>query len=406
MADFINNNAIESKSPRKRVLFVITQSEFGGAQRFLSQLLNNLESERFECGIAAGLEGNKEIKNLPPPHIEYITVKHLRRNPNLFDDIASVFELKKIIKEFRPDTVFLNSSKAGFIGSLAAHLLKIKTINYKLETVYRIGGWSFNDPRVWWKNLAYRWLEKISAPWKDYIIVNNKHDYEQTIRYRIKPRRKVVLVHNGIDPYKLDFLEKDEAKIRLYELLPSSQKHASFLHDGLIIGTIANFYPTKGLNIFIEAIKILTTNYQLPTTNYIIIGDGPERQNLESRIKNLELENKIFLSGRIANAYKYLKAFDIFVLPSVKEGFSWAVLEAMSAKLPIVATTVGANPELIEDGKNGLIVPPANPQALADAIAKLISDESLHRELGIQAHQTILHKFDLNKMVSQIESLL
>src|SRR3989344_7181169 len=134
MADSINNHAAD-KNLKKKVLFVITQSEFGGAQKFLSQLLNNLEPEKFECAIVTGPEGNKEIKKTLSPNVRFITSKHLRRNPNILNDIASLFELKKIIKEFRPDTLFLNSSKAGFIGSLTARLLR--TTHYSLLTIYR-----------------------------------------------------------------------------------------------------------------------------------------------------------------------------------------------------------------------------------------------------------------------------
>ena len=406
MTDSINNLET-NKSPRKRVLFIITQSELGGAQKFLAQLISHLDASRFEAVVATGQDGGKEIKDILPQNTNFVTLKNLHRNPNLFNDIASVFELKKIIKEFRPDTVFLNSSKAGFIGSLAVKLLPKDWPRPKV--IYRIGGWTFNDPWPWWKQLVYRLLEKISAPWKDYIIVNNKHDYEQAKKYSIKPRKEVVLIYNGIGPYKLDFLEKDEAKIRLYELLPPSQKHAGFLHADLLIGTIANFYKTKGLEYLIEAFKILTCNLKPVPCTLVVIGDGLERQNLESKIKSQGLGNKIILAGRVPDAYKYLRAFDIFVLPSVKEGFPWALLEAMSAKLPVIATTVGANPEIIENdspNKNGFLVPPRDPQALADAITRLAEDESLRRELGIQAHQTVLHKFDLHKMIEAVEELL
>lgn len=422
MENKINQLETNEKGPRKRLLFIITQSEFGGAQRFLAQLIAHLELEHFEIAIVSGPDGNEEIKGILPEGVRYISAKHLRRNPNIFNDIASVFELKKIIAKFQPDALFLNSSKAGFIGSLAARLLQTKnyhdfvsqnrgssigkTDRDKLKTIYRIGGWAFNDPRFWWKRLGIRWLEKLSAPWKDYIVVNNKHDYDQAIKFNIKPKKEVVLIYNGIDPYKLDFLDKDEAKIRLYETLPSSQKHANFLHEGLTIGTIANFYPTKGLQYLIEALKILTCTLKPVPCTLVLIGDGPEHKNLQLLITNYKLQNTIFLAGRIPDAYKYLKALDVFVLPSVKEGFPWALLEAMSAKLPVIATTVGANPEIIENEKNGLLVKPADPQALVEALVRLADNEPLRRELGIQAHQTVLHKFDLRKMVSQIKTLL
>lgn len=430
MADEINLTESDKTSPKKRVLFVITQSELGGAQRFLAQLIGHLEPSRFDAAIVCGSDGNAEIKALLPEAIRYITARHLHRNPNVFSDIASVFELKKIIRDFSPDTIFLNSTKAGFIGSLVARL---QSSNRNLRTIYRIGGWAFNDPRPWWQKLAIRWLEKISAGWKDIIIVNNKHDYDQAIKFSIKPKKEVTLIHNGIDPYKLDFLEKDEAKIRLYEKLPANQKQVNFLSSNLLIGTIANFYPTKGLEYLLEAIKILETynpekasgprgftGLKPITYNLVLIGDGIGRGSLESQIKNAGLQNLVFLTGRIADAYKYLKAFDIFVLPSVKEGFPWAMLEAMSAKLPIIATSVGANPEIIENdspsttllngkvvlGKNGIIVPPADPKSLAEAIAKLIENEALRRELGIQAHQTVIREFTLRKMLEQVKNLL
>lgn len=396
--NYLENN------PKRRVLFIITRSEFGGAQRFLSQLITHLEPGRFELAIACGQDGNEEIKAMFSENLSYISARHLRRNPNIFNDIFSIFELKKVIKKFRPDVLFLNSSKAGFNGSLAVKILPADFPRPKV--VYRIGGWTFNDPWPYWKRLTYRWLEKISASWKDYIIVNNKHDYNQAIKLGIKPRKELVLIHNGIDPYKLDFLEKNEAKIKLYEKLPSSLKYANFLHESLTIGTIANFYPTKGLQYLIKAFSLLNAKRSTLNASLVIIGDGPERKNLELQIKDMGLQNKIFLAGRILNAYKYLKAFDIFVLPSVKEGFPWALLEAMSAKLPVVTTTIGANLEIIENNKNGLLVPPADPQTLAEAITKLITNGSLQRELAIQAHQTVLHKFALHKMIKQTKALL
>ena len=412
----INRGFKSKSSPKKRVLFVITQSEFGGAQRFLLQLISNLDTNKYEVVVAAGIDGNQEIKGLFPLNMTYVVAKRLRRNPNVFNGIALVLELKKIIKESRPDVLFLNSTVAGLGGTLAAKLLPS---NFKRpKVVYRIGGWAFNDPRPWWQKLAIRWMEKISARWKNYIIVNNKHDYDQAVRYGIKPREKLALIYNGIDPYKLDFLESGEAKIRLHEFI--AKKRGSFLREGLTVGTIANFYPTKGLKYLIEAFSLLNAKRSPLNATLVIIGDGPERENLKSQISNLKLENKVFLAGRIPDAYKYLKVFDIFVLPSVKEGFPWALLEAMSARLPVIATAVGANPHIIENGspsttlpggkvvlgKNGLLVPPANSQALATAINQLINNEHLRRELGIQAHQTVLHKFTLRKMIEQVEAIL
>ncbi len=173
-----------------------------------------------------------------------------------------------------------------------------------------------------------------------------------------------------------------------------------------MVGTVANFYKTKGLEYLIEAIKILGAEHKIQDVAFVIIGDGTEREKLETQIKGSGIKNKIFLTGRLPNARKYLAAFDIFVLPSIKEGFPWALLEAMTAKLPVIVTNVGAAPEIIEDGKNRFVVEPRKPELFAQKIKELIGDEHLRHELGIQAHQTVVLKFDLNKMVEKVEVLL
>ncbi len=421
-------------TPKKRLLFVVTQSELGGAQRFLYLLATRLDRTKYEVAVAAGsgfritnhesrIISYELLERLDQDGFKTKRLKHLRREINLVSDLKSLFEMRRLIREFNPDCLFLMSSKAGFIGAFVSKFL---IGDSKFKILYRVGGWSFNDPRPWWKRTAYRWLEKLSAPWKDYIIVNNKHDYDQAIKFSIKPKKEVVLIYNGIDPYKLDFLGKDEAKVRLYEMLPLSQKHASFLHKELTIGTIANFYPTKGLEYLIDSFSILNAKrhsdsatgrkksrahrcgtFDEATLNAVllIIGDGPERENLELQIKDAGLQSMVFLTGQIPDAHKYLPAFDIFVLPSVKEGFPWALLEAMAAKLPVIATAVGAAPEIIEDGKNGFLVKPGDPQQLAAKIGEILANDHLRQELGIQAHQTALFKYNLTKMIEQFESI-
>ena len=375
---------------KKRVLFVITQSEPGGAQRFVINLLTHLDKDRYEAMVAIGNTGNGDLfRALHAEGIPTHRLLHLVRDISIKEDLKAVAELRKLIKEYRPTTVFLNSSKAGFIGALAARC-PTKLKNTKI--VYRIGGWSFNDPGTRWQKWSWVVLEWISAKWKDVIIVNNQHDFDQAIKLRIKPRKKLALVYNGIETYKLDLMSRDEARTKLE--IPA---------DKYVVGTIANLYPAKGLEYFIRTAYHFQNQDDLV---FFVIGDGKERPALEALIKDLGLERKVFLVGQLTDAFKYLSAFDIFILSSVKEGFPWALIEAMAAKLPIVATRVGAVPEIIEDGKNGLIVEPGDPEAMAGKIKEIMDSSHLQKEFGIQAHQTVLFKFELDKMVQQIEDLL
>ena len=301
---------------RKKILFLVTQSEFGGAQRFIYTLTNNLNKNNYEIIIGAGKEGDDEnglLNLLEKQGIKTERLKHLKRSINPFFDLLALFEIKKLLKKERPNTLFLCSSKAGFLGSLAWQLnSKFKIQNSKL--IYRIGGWTFNDPWSKWKKKLYIWLEKFSARWKDYIINNAESDYQQAIKLGIKARKENLVIYNGIGD--LDFLSKEEARIQISEILKLNQNSKLEIQN-FVVGTIANDYPAKGLKYLREAEK------KMPDVKVVI------------------------LSG-IPNAYKYLKAFDVFVLPSVKEGFPWVILEALKAEIPIVATCVGAVPEILD----------------------------------------------------------
>ena len=366
-------------SVAKKILFIITQSEFGGAQRLLSTFATKLDLSKYEILVATGSTGDRNFtEHLSNNRIQNTVLPSLVRDISLLNDIRAVGEIRKLIGEFQPEVLFLLSTKAGFLGSYAAR-------NSKIKIIYRIGGWAFNDPQLFFRRWILILAERISARWKDVIILNNRHDFEQARRLNIRPRKSLEMIHNGLDIYKMDFFGKDEARKKLN--LPMEPRT-------LIVGTIANFYPSKGLEYFVEAAKTFVND---PRILFVIVGGGKHKPS--------ESPN-VILAGRIPEASRALPAFDIFVSSSVKEGFQWSVLEAMSAKLPVIATKVGAVPELIENGKNGFIVEPKKPERIVDCLHQLIADEHLRQEFGIQAHQTVLHGFDIELMMRGVENLL
>jgi len=343
---------------KKKILFLVTQSEFGGAQRFIYTLVTNLKG----CNITvtSGLEGrdkNDVLASLVKQKVNVKCLHYTRRSINPFFDFLGFFEILKLIRKEKPDILFLCSSKIGFLCSLAGRLLNVKKI------IYRIGGWTFNDPWPKWKKNLYFFLERISCKWKDYIINNAVSGKKQAIKLGIKAKVDNLVIHNGIGDLK--FLSKEKAR----EFL--KLKNSDF-----IVGSIANFYPAKGLKYLIKAAKLLK-EYK-----FVIIGDGKQRKELE-KIK----PNNVILFGSVKNAYKYLKAFDVFVLSSVKEGFPWVILEAIKAEIPIVATKVGAVPEILND-----CVKPGNFKELAKAIKN-------------PKKQEFNNKFSLQVMLKKYEDL-
>lgn len=397
---------------RKRVLFVITQSEFGGAQRFLFELLSHLDQDKYEPWLAIGQSSDHGFTSALHGRLNIFNLRHLRREIAPWHDLLAVRELRKLIKKINPDILFLNSSKAGFIGALAKTFPSPLSA---LRVIYRIGGWTFNDPWPPWKKWLWMMLEKFSAPLKDVIIVNNQHDREQAKILGIRPKESLALIHNGLDVYKTEFLPREEARLKLFETIAKKHGKIFTAPEGrgspneigrqvkYIIGTIANFYPPKGLSYLITAAERFRDNDEVA---FVIIGDGEERPLLEKLIAEKRLTKKVFLMGRIAKARELLPAFDAFVLPSVKEGFPWVVLEAMAAKVPVIATNVGAVPEIITDGENGLLVKPRHTEALASKIEMVLGDDHLRQELGIKGHQTVLFKFGLDKMLKQVEATM
>ena len=337
----------------KKILFIVTQSEMGGAQRYIYEVARLLDKNRHEVLVAAGEGDGGLFQKLRDINIETVSLKQLRRTPWPWQITSSLWEIRNLLRKERPDVLFLCSTTAGLLGSLASLNVRGRT-----SIIYRIGGWAFRDPRAFWKNWLILAAERLTAPFKDLIIVNSEIDRKLALKYKIVPERKLVKIYNGIDINSLNFLSRDEAQSKLGLNQSGKEK---------IIGTVANFYKTKGLEYLIEAAAQMME--VTPSSVFVIIGDGRERPKLEELIKKYGLEKRVVLTGRIPDAYQYLKAFDVFVLPSLKEGFPWIILEALAAQIPIVATNVGALPEILNEE---FLAAPGNAEALAKKIGGML----------------------------------
>jgi len=389
----------------KKILYFITQFEYGGAQRYVFDLANNLKGD-YEVAVALGERGNngKLAKILTENNIKYFIIPHLKRNISPINDILAFLEILKLIRNYRPDIIHLNSSKISILGSIAAFIIKLRAANCELRVFYTVHGWVFNEPLPVWLKYFYLWAEKFTARFKDKIICVSEFDRQTALRHKIAPENKLVTIHNGISP--ISFYSEEEAKQKIP--LPP------FIKGGLLIGSIGNLYKTKGFKYFIQAADILIhpvksgkagaeqfngVNQDHLVAAFVIIGEGPERKNLENLINQYNLKNNFILTGRIDDAAALLPAFDTYVCSSVKEGLPYSILEAMQAGLPIVTTAVGGIPEMIEDKKTGLLAKPADAQGLTEKIKTLLNNKALAQEFGQRAKEKAITEFSLEKMI-------
>ncbi len=377
-----------------KILFIVTQSEFGGSQRFLFNLNSHIRRE-YETLVCAGVDGGGDfLKALQLAGIPCVELKHLRRVIHPIDDLLCFFEIIRTIRHFSPDIIFLNSFKAGVLGTLAASACR--WFGKRFTLIYRID-WTFNDPRPAFERKTYIVVERFLSKFRDIIIQNDSFDLYTAKSNGIKPKLGFKIVHNGIDVDSLQFLDRDAARIFFRDRL-----HVDFNSFELVIGNTANYYKTKGLTYLLEAVANIAKTVNVAC---VIVGDGIERKVLEKMIRQNGLEMHVFLAGQIPNAYRYLKAYDIFAFSSVKEGFPWAILEAMAAELPIVATTVGAIPDILENGVSGWLIKPAHPEQISERILWFHTHRDSMSQFGSKAKQRVREQFILDALLTKYRQL-
>jgi glycosyltransferase involved in cell wall biosynthesis len=375
---------------KKKILYIVTLAERGGAQKYVIDLAENLK-DRYDILVAAhGKDSDWLFKRLKEKGINQKKLYNLKRQISPINDIAAIFEIKKLIQKFKPDIIHLNSSKAGVIGSIAARKNKAKVI-------YTAHGFVFNEPLNIVKKNIYLWAERLTGKYKDDIITISDFDKKTGIKHIIAPTKKFTTIYTGIKPDSTNILTRDKARSNLG--VPEKYN---------LVGTISNYYSTKALHRLIKAASLVIK--KCSDCKFILIGEGPEKDKLETLIKKLNLTNNFFL-GPVENALIYLKALDVFVLPSVKEGMPYTILEAMLAEVPIIATEVGGIPEMIEDGQQGFTVETHKRdeeeiiKELAEKIEYYLGNPNIIEVFTNKAHRKLLNNFTLEKMIQETEKV-
>jgi glycosyltransferase involved in cell wall biosynthesis len=374
---------------KKKILHCITKANWGGAQRYVYDLATSLPNDSYESIVLFGLDGVLNQK-LQAVNIKTIILEDFLKNVNIFKDFSALIKLIKIFKKERPDIIHLNSSKMGFLGALAGRLTGINKI------IFTGHGWAFNEDRSkWQKRIIY--LLHLTTIALAHVTITVSEQTKRQVAGTNYFCKKITVIKNGIG--MINFYDKQTAREKILEKLPADLD----LKNRLWLGTISELHKNKGLKYVIEAMHELEalTDEKSDLPILIIIGEGEKREKLQERINRYNLEDAVFLIGRIDEAERYLKAFNIFTLTSITEALPYVLLEAGQAGLPIIASAVGGIPEIIEDMVSGILVRPKEPEEIRKAIDFLLKNPSRMVTFGQNIKEKVEKGFTKDEMVKK-----
>ena len=370
---------------KKSILYIITKSVWGGAAKYVYDLSYNLSGD-FNIAIAAGNK-DKLYKKVKKANLPYYQINSFQRDINIFKEFLAGFEILSLLFQLKPDIIHVNSSKAGGIVGVAGWFYRIFS-NKKIKLIFTAHGWAINEDRSKSQIKLIKLFSKITSLFYDKIICVSEYDKQIAIKNKIAPEKKLITIHNGIDIKNINFLSKEQAQKKLINKT-----------SPLVIGTVSEYTKNKGLKYLLKAVKNLDLKFDL-----ILIGSG-ENPDKEKMNKLTEEYKNIHLIEFIPNAVKYLKAFDIFILSSVKEGLPYTIIEAMAAEIPIITTNVGGIPEMITDQETGFLIDPKNSDSIKERIEEIIDNPEKTKKIAEEAKQKTEQEFNIEQMIEKTKKL-
>ena len=365
---------------RIRILYVIGTLERGGAEGQLVEMATRLDPTRFAVEVCCLLSAGPHAAALEGAGIPVRVVgfrRLLRRSP--VRGMGDFMRLVSAIRAARPDIVHGFLFWAYVLGAFAARVAGVGVV---VSSRRSLGNFK-KGRRI---HLA---LERIANMMTTLVIANSHAVKADAISQEGLPERKVMVIHNGVDLG------------RLAETPPARDLN---IPDGaLVVSVIANFIAYKGYRYFFDAWERVVR--ERPTAVCLQIGEGPERAQWERRTEEAGLSGSVRFLGSRGDVPAILAATDLVVHPSLEEGFSNAILEAMAAGKPVVATSVGGNVEAVQNGVTGLLVEPRNADQLAAAMSRLLDDPALRSVMGVAARRRVEARFEMDHMIKSYESV-
>jgi glycosyltransferase involved in cell wall biosynthesis len=337
-----------------KILYIL-EATSGGTQKHVIDIAKRIDKTEFQIDIIYSINRNKNFLEESHGVFNKMFGLPIERGA-AFSDIINILRIRKIIIENNYDIVHCHSTKAGFVGRLAAFISRHQNV------IYSPHGFMFCDTRIKFKRHLYLNLEKYLGYLTNKIIAVSGSERELALQHHIVPNEKIFTLYNSIDPS--DYSDFNYTNRDFNKFINKNSE--------VILGTVGRLFYQKDPITLIKSFKII--NNQFPNTKLVIVGDGPLEKECNLVINELELQSKVVLAGYQKNSKAFYELFDIFILSSHYEGLPYSLLEAMMMGIPSVGTDVVGIKDLIVDNETGYLVPESNYEALALAVIKMLEN--------------------------------
>jgi len=375
----------KTRTKKPRVLHLITSFEVGGTERQAVELLKRIDRRRFDVSLATlRLEGPlyQEVAPILPRVPQFPLTSFYNANA-----AKQLMRLCGWMIRERADILHAHDFYAGLLGAAAARLAHVRVIACQRHM-------RLSDRR------AHEWGTRLTHRLAHRVLVNSEAIRDHILAGGHIAPEKIVVIHNGLSAaVERSILESGGRAKRRAALL----RELNLDEGAKLIGLVARLQPVKGHRYFIEAAGRIAAVE--PKAHFLLVGDGALRREIEEQAARLGVSDRVHLLGDRNDADLVPAGFDIAVLASLHEGLPNAVMEAMAAGAPVVATAVGGTTELIIDGATGFLVPPADADAMAQRILDALRNPEWSAQMAAQGRRRALSQFGMRRMVESVERL-
>jgi glycosyltransferase involved in cell wall biosynthesis len=369
-----------------KIAVLATVTDFGGAEKVVLSLINNIDNESFELVpiifTIPSMQDNIFFKHLDKTRKKYHRIFVNGYRIKYLNPLVNIIEAYTLLKKHKFDLIHSHGYRADVIGVLLSKAMGLPLIS-------TCHGFISNDHHL----TIYNRLDRFMLRFARKIIAVSNGIRNQLIRSGIEGTR-VLTIQNAVN---VSFSSETITINR-----QARRQACNLAEKDFVVGYVGRLSEEKGVGYLLEAISMLKES-EVPV-KLLVIGDGPQKKTLEDFVKGKSIEHVVFFAGFQNEIETWLPAMDVFVLPSLTEGTPMSLLEAMALGIPVVASSVGGVPQVVDSEENGILVSPGKPQDIEQAIQRLFKNEDLRKRFSEEAQKKIKEKYNVEGWIYKIEN--